>query len=149
MAAQAERGASLPHEATFSGEVGIRTHAPHTNRIHLTPSSTGEELRVRTADCRCCSSDDLTRQTERTRWTRSGSVTVCGEKREPNAVQSPRGDSHKSWDVTLVTSGAGGMASPLRYGRSARDITNVMQKLQGKCENAYSHCLTHLGLQQF
>lgn len=81
--------------------------------------------------------------TERTRWTRSGSVTACSEKWEQNAVQSPRGESHKSWDVTLVTSGGHGiMASPLRYGRSARDITNVMQKLQGRCENAYSHCST-------
>lgn len=134
----------LPPEAKFSGEVGVCTHSPHTYKIHFTPSSTGEELCVSTAGSHCCSSDDLTRHTERTRWTRSSSVTACDETWEPNAAQSPSGESHKSLDVTLVTSAArdGIMASPSRYGRSARDITNVMQKLQGRCENAYSHCST-------
>lgn len=38
------------------------------------------------------------------------------------------------------------MASPVhRHGRSARDIANVMQKLQGWCESAYSHRSTSGG----
>lgn len=35
------------------------------------------------------------------------------------------------------------MASPRHYGRCTRDITNVMQKLQGRCKMlTHSHCST-------
>lgn len=67
-----------------------------------------------------------------------------------SAVRSESRTQCRAWGVSHTRVGTwlwwprrgGEMASPLCYGRSARDITNVMQKLQGRCENAYSHCST-------
>lgn len=135
VAVHADQEALLSAEVKGSGEASIHIHYTHTVCTYIIIR--GGALRsVRIADC-YCNRDDLRGETQQRGH---ASLLVACSQCENNycrkAYVSMRAlpGWHTGVGTWLRWPQDSRMASPRLHGHSARDITNVMQKLQGRCK---------------
>lgn len=108
-----------------------------------------EELSLEREDCRLPLQQGWLQKRKHSNMDTMKTTAARSDSWSQHERESCQGDALTGVGTWLWWPQDSGMASPRHYGHCARDIANVMQKLQGRCKMlTHSHC-SHLGLQRF